>query len=168
MNNGTTPKGAPVQPTEENAVSTGTKTEKLIKATTAEKSATPKKNGGKRPGAGRKPKKETLEKRGLAEEMEAHLWETVEVIVKNRQTGATTTEKRTRFRAMLDTLAEKGIKDKDVPAIKEYFDRTTGKPAQQIAMKHSGEVGTYTAKRPSKAALAAKRAYERASYGKGA
>jgi hypothetical protein len=37
-----------------------------------------------------------------------------------------------REQALFDVLALKGIKAMDVPAIREYFDRTKGKPAQSI------------------------------------
>ena len=56
------------------------------------------------------------------------------------------------------------ISEGDIYVIDKWLDRALGRPAQAVALKHSGEIGTFTAKRPSKAALAAKRAYEQELY----
>lgn len=158
---GTTSREAPDSHAQDNGVGTGGQTEKLIKSHSGGKSVLPKKNGGKRKGSGRKKKAETLEKLDIAAEIREHLHEVIDISVKNRETGVVKTEKRKSFRAILDTLRSKAVGQGDVAAAKEYLDRTLGRAHQSVALKHSGEVGTYTAKRPSKAALAAAQAYER-------
>ena len=140
---------------------TSTPIERLKKPTLEKKS----KRGGARPGSGRKTLPETLERRGVKEMLEEHIHQEVEVVYTNKKTGETVIKKKPAFVAVLDMLLDKAIKAKDTAAAKEYYDRTIGKPFQQLAMKHSGEVGTYTAKKPTPAALAAKRAYEREQYG---
>lgn len=105
----------------------------------------------------------------LVEERISHLEEIVDITITDREGGVVKTAKRKSMLAILDSLRMDALSRKNNPAQRtaaahEYFDRTLGKAPQPVAMKHSGEVGSYTAKRPSKAALAAKRAYERANY----
>ena len=55
-----------------------------------------KKNGGARPGAGRKPNLEKLKMKGIKEMMENHAKEVVDVVVTNKQTGKTEIVKKTQ------------------------------------------------------------------------
>ena len=97
-----------------------------------------KKNGGARPGAGRKPSAEKERLVQLKEEAELHAFGEVAIAV--TEGGVTKQIKMARHIALLDVLFQEGLKRKSIPAIKEYFDRTRGKSVQPIA--HSGEIKT--------------------------
>lgn len=113
--------------------------------------------GGKRPGAGRKPNKERLIKLGIKEILDKHGLETVEVVETDRATGATRTVPKTRVQALLDVLYNEGHNKRNVPAIKEYYDRVMGRPIQSL--QHSGEIAVEEQHVPTKAEKAAARAY---------
>lgn len=117
-----------------------------------------KRRGGARQGAGRKPNLEKLKAKGIKEMMENHAQEVVDVVVMNKQTGKTEVVKKTRQQALLDALYTEGHNNKNIPAIKEYFDRTMGKATQFIEMET--EVKVEEQRPPTKAELAAARAYE--------
>lgn len=118
------------------------------------------KNGGARPGAGRKKKIGSKDFRTIQEMCENHALETVEVKIIDRRTRKTTTKKMTRTQALLDVLYNKGITNKDTPAIKEYFDRTMGRARQQV--EFSGKIKTEEQRIPGKKELKAVQAYEQA------
>ena len=93
-----------------------------------------KKNGGARKGSGRKP---LLEKQVL-EEIKARMKShgATEIDVK-RKDG--TTERLTRAEALLDILFVEGFNNKNITAIKEYFDRIIGKAVQPLEGVKDGE-----------------------------
>lgn len=137
-----------------------TPTKKTEKVNSENESVTPpkKKNGGARPGAGRKPNAEKLKIKGIKEMMEAHAQEVVDVVVTNKQTQKTEIVKKTRQQALLDVLYTEGHNSRNISAIKEYFDRTQGKATQYVEMET--EVKVEEQRPPTKAELAAARAYE--------
>lgn len=113
------------------------KTEKLKKS--REISSAPKgKNGGARPGAGRKKSSEIERLVVLKEQAEEHALQEAEITVTTAK-GAQLI-KMQRSLILLDVLFNEGVKRKNIPAIKEYFDRTRGKARQPI--EHSGEIKT--------------------------
>lgn len=168
MKDGTTKQSAPKKQAKENVASKGEYKKivmgsKIVKKTKLDDK---RRNNYGHKGSGRKPnamRQTAIDNADIVEEIEKHLNEEVEVRITNRITGKIVIEKRKTYRVLLDTLRDAGITNKNVPAIREYFDRTLdrllGKTAQSIALKHSGEVGTYKSKRPTRAALAAKKAY---------
>ncbi len=91
---------------------------------------------------------------------ENHLMELVEVTTINRETSKTTTTKKETMLAILDMLRHEALKNKSIPAAKEYFDRTLGKSKQEI--EHSGEIKVDEQRLPTKAEKAAAAAYLKA------
>ena len=91
---------------------------------------------------------------------ETHLFEEVTVTTHNRETQEFRSEKKTRFRALLDMLSHKALTEKDVPSAKEYMDRTLGKAKQEVL--HSGEIKTDEQRVPTPAEKAAAAAYRAA------
>jgi hypothetical protein len=183
MNNGTTPKGAPVQPAKENVAGTGTK--KIAKKTAKQRAEEQLKRSGidtngmtfkemrstiqrlkaegklvdARAGNGALTTEESLQARGLDILLEKHIGETVSIRITDGKGNIVYVEKP-RVVVALEKLFERGTKGAgETQALEKWLDRVMGKPAQALAVKHSGEIGTYTAKKPSKAALAAKKAY---------
>lgn len=61
-----------------------------------------------------------------------HLFEVVDVTIKNTETGEIMRAQKPALTAVLDMLRQKALKDRDVPAAKEYLDRTLGKAIQEI------------------------------------
>lgn len=96
------------------------------------------KQGGSRKGAGRKPDAEIERLNILKERAENHALEEVDI----RVVDGTTIKKvsKTRDLALLDTLFNEGFKNKNINAIREYFDRTRGKARQPL--EHSGTINT--------------------------
>ncbi len=86
------------------------------------------KNGGARPGAGRKP---LLDKARIEEVKALIAQHPLEIDESDLQ-------KRSRLLRLLDVLYEKGVTKQDVPAIKEYLDRQLGKAKERI--EHSGDL----------------------------
>lgn len=91
---------------------------------------------------------------------ESHLMEMVEVTTINRETSKQTTTKKETMLAILDMLRHEALKNKSIPAAKEYFDRTLGKSKQEI--EHSGEIKVEEQRLPTKAEKAAAAAYLKA------
>jgi len=91
---------------------------------------------------------------------EQHLMEEVEVVVTDRGTNEVKKQKKPRLVALLDMLAHEGLKNKNIPAAKEYLDRTLGKSKQEI--EHSGEIKVEEQRLPTKAEKAAAEAYLKA------
>lgn len=118
------------------------------------------KKGGKRPGSGRKKSKERLEVLGIKQMVDAHGLERVDVVVTDKGTGKTQVVKKSRIEALLDVLHRMGLNDKNVEAAKEYLNRTMGRPIQGV--QHSGEIQTHEQHLPTKAEIAAAKAYEAA------
>ena len=116
------------------------KTEKLKKVKTI--STKPKgKNGGARPGSGRKPSPELERINRLKDEAEQHALQEIDAPVYDADGKKTAkTIKMARSVALLDLLFTEGLTNRNIPAIKEYFDRTRGKARQPI--EHSGEIKT--------------------------
>lgn len=116
------------------------KTEKLKKAKKI--STKPKgKNGGARPGSGRKPSPEIERINRLKDEAEQHALQVVDIPTYGADgKKLKKTIKLARSVALLDVLFNEGIENKNIPAIREYFDRTRGKARQPI--EHSGEIKT--------------------------
>jgi len=86
------------------------------------------KNGGYRPGSGRKPlmdKKEIERVKGLISQH-------------GLQIDESDLHKRTRMLRLLDTLYEKGVNKQDVAAIREYLDRQLGKSKEHV--EHTGNL----------------------------
>lgn len=112
------------------------------------------KRGGAKEGAGRPG---TLGKTEKVRDMkEQHLFEEVEILLHNRETGATVREKRKALYAVLDMLRTKALKEKDVQAAKEYLDRTLGKALQEIEFN---DISKHEQRLPTEAEKAAARAY---------
>lgn len=121
----------------------------------------PKKNnghGGARAGSGKKKDTEREVKRTLTEIAEQHANEVVEMRIIDKATNTVRIEKKTRSEWLLETLYNEGVNRKVIPAIKEYFDRTRGKPRQELEL--SGEIKTDTQRTPNMAEVAAAQAYE--------
>ncbi|EKD24136.1 MAG: hypothetical protein ACD_81C00100G0012 [uncultured bacterium] len=116
--------------------------------------------GGFRPGSGRKSNQDKLERLEIKAIHDAHILEEVDVVEVDKATGGTRIVTKTRVQALLDVLYSEGHNRKNIAAIKEYFDRTQGKPLQGI--QHGGEIKTEEQHLPTKAELAAAEAYERA------
>ena len=68
----------------------------------------------------------------ISEVKMSHLFETVDVTIKNTETGEIMRAQKPALTAVLDMLRQKALKDRDVPAAKEYLDRTLGKAIQEI------------------------------------
>lgn len=96
----------------------------------------------------------------VVEIKERHLMEEVEVVVTDRGTNEVKKQKKPRLVALLDMLAHEGLKNKNIPAAKEYLDRTLGKSKQEI--EHSGEIKVEEQRLPTKAEKAAAAAYLKA------
>lgn len=156
MKNGTTAAAAPAPQKEDNASATGTPNEKIESASSAKKS----KRGGKRPGSGRKPKAERAEVITAVSGLDAHVTETVEVTIRDPRAGTSKTIAKPRIVVAMEKLFERATKGEgETQALDKWLDRALGKAPQSLALKHSGEIATTIKKQPSKAALAAKRAY---------
>lgn len=85
------------------------------------------KNGGKRPGSGRKP----LLAKDLIAKLEAKIKRQGAEIV-SYHTMDNKIIRTTRIQAVMMMLWEKATRQHDVPAAKEYLDRNLGKPKQPI------------------------------------
>ncbi len=105
----------------------GVKTEKLEKA----KKPVRGKNGGVRPGSGRKPKAATLLERGIKEWVDQHINEMVDVKILAKD-GTTTIVKRARVAAVLEKLYLIGMTENNADALNKWLDRALGKPVQAI------------------------------------
>lgn len=104
---------------------------------------------------------ESLAKKpSVIELKEAHLMEEVEVTITNKSTRERTVEKKTRLMAILEMLSSKAIREKDTQAAKEYLDRTLGKSSQEVKM--TGDIKVEEQRLPTKAEMAAARAYAEA------
>lgn len=115
--------------------------------------------------AGRPTTEETIEARGLSIILEKHANETVKVTIRDKRSGQSVEVEKPRILVALEKLFERATNEKgETQALEKWLDRALGKAPQAVAMKHTGEIGTYTAKRPTAAALAAKRAYEQATF----
>lgn len=119
-----------------------------------------KPHGGKRDRAGRKSKAERIDALGVSDTLEQHLVEEVEVIEVNAQTGARKRSKKPTLQALLDMLRHEALKNKSVPAAKEYMDRTLGRAKQRI--EHEGGIEVDDQRPLTKAEQAAALAYEAA------
>jgi len=86
------------------------------------------KRGGSRPNAGRKPEVALQELKKIKERIAAHGIQEVEITKAHGQKI-----KLTRIEALLDVLFDMGFKEKNLAAIKEYYDRQLGKAIQPIA-----------------------------------
>lgn len=95
-------------------------------------------HGGARDGAGRKPSAEKERLVLLQERAENHALEEVDVALMSA--GGVEMVKKTRDVALLDILFSEGLKNKNITAIREYFDRTRGKARQPV--EHSGKIET--------------------------
>ncbi len=84
------------------------------------------------PGSGRKPSEQTLIKRGLRQLMDEHANEEVDIEITDKKTGKRIVIKKPRSVILLETLYKKAFIDKDIGAIKEWFDRAVGKAPQPI------------------------------------
>jgi len=116
-----------------------------------------KKNGGARPGAGRKPSEERLALLGYKQVIDKHGHEMVQVTEVSG--GKTKIVEKSRLLAMLDILFIEGHQKRNITAVKEYLDRVLGKAPQ--ALEHSGEIDSHIIDQhvPTKAERAAVAAY---------
>jgi len=189
MKNGTTPKGAPEQPTQENGAASGTPRKPAKKTAKQRAEEQLKRSGVDTAGMTYAKMRSTIQRlkaegklidaraensgpttvesltaRGLQIVLDRHANETVKVRITDGKGNIVEVEKP-RVILALEKLFERATKGQgETQALEKWLDRAMGKAPQAVALKHSGEVGTYTAKRPSKADIAAKRAYERALY----
>jgi hypothetical protein len=110
----------------------GEKTEKLIKS---EEISLPKKNGGMRLGAGRKPKEANILARGIKAYLDAHYDEKVKIRVTDPKTGRVRENTKPRFVIALEQLFALGIgqtANGNADALSKWLDRALGKPKQPI------------------------------------
>lgn len=91
-----------------------------------------KHNKGIKGVTGRKPKEENLIKRGVRELMDGHFLEEVPVRIKDPKTGQERVINKPRSLIVLDALFKVAVDTKNVPAMKEWFDRAIGKAPQPI------------------------------------
>ena len=89
-------------------------------------------HGGARKGGGRKTKIETLVVRGLADILEQHVNEQVDVQITDPKTGKTVIVKKPRLLRVMEALYNIGIGDKSHEALSKWLDRALGKPLQPI------------------------------------
>lgn len=158
---GTTASKAPAPQSPKPEKHGGSETEKKQKSKGG-RNYTPKGvgNGGKRDRSGRKTKAERIDALGVSDTLEQHLVEEVEVIEVNAQTGARKKSKKPTLQALLDMLRHEALKNKSVPAAKEYMDRTLGRAKQRI--EHEGGIEVDDQRPLTKAEQAAALAYEAA------
>lgn len=97
------------------------------------------KNGGARPGSGRKPLASLKVINDLKQELSIHASTMVDVTTKEGRIL-----KLTRLQILLDTLYKEAVESKNVSAIKEYLDRMFGKSVQPI--QGPGDEGEFTCK----------------------
>jgi hypothetical protein len=91
-----------------------------------------KKNGGARPGSGRKPKIENLIEKGTKELFDQYANEEVELNVTNPKTGKTIVIKKPRKLIMLQKLWDIAMSMNSHEAAEKWLNRVLGKPAQPI------------------------------------
>lgn len=115
-------------------------------------------NGGARDRAGRLPKEERIEALGVSATIDQHLIEEVEVIEINTNTQQRKVTKKPTVRALLDMLRHEALKNKSVPAAKEYLDRTLGRAKQRVDVT-TDEIPEEDQRLPTKAEKAAAKAY---------
>lgn len=127
-------------------------------------------HGGARPGtggrqdhAGRLTKAERLQALGVSDTIEAHLVQEVELVdggvPKLPEGHEPIKSKKPRLVAILDMLAVKALgPEQSIPAATEYLNRTLGRAKQTVEV--SGAIKTEEQSMPSKAEMAAARAYE--------
>lgn len=107
---------------------------KVEKETTKElnKAKTTGKNGGARPGSGRKPGGTALLRREIRALVQNHYNEEVWVKVKDPKTGIEREIKKPRVLIAIDVLFQVGITNKDAHALDRYLNRALGKPPQPL------------------------------------
>lgn len=88
----------------------------------------------------------------VVEMKETHLMEEIDVII--RENGVPRRGKKNRLIAILDMLSTKAVNLKDVPAAKEYLDRTLGKAKQEIELGIKAEDQVPPSEAEVKASLA--------------
>lgn len=106
------------------------------------------KNGGARPGSGRKKGvvgEVTKLREELADRIKNMGEELVEIEERNLKTGERAVIVKARNVALMEVLFNEGIKNKNIPAIKEFLDRTLGKARQPL--EHSGTIESKTQER---------------------
>lgn len=96
----------------------------------------------------------------VTEMREQHLMEQVEVVISDKTNNTMRKEKKPRMVAILDMLSQEALKNKSIPAAKEYLDRTLGKAKQEI--EHSGEIKVDDQRVPTKAEREAARLFRKA------
>ena len=96
------------------------------------KAKTTGKNGGARPGAGRKPGGGALLRREIRALVQSHYNEEVTVKVKDPKTGIEREIKKPRVLIAIDTLFQVGIANRDAHALDRYLNRALGKPPQPL------------------------------------
>lgn len=84
--------------------------------------------GGAREGSGRKKNKEKESVRSLMQRVEVHANEVVGLKLKDTNKII----KKQRILFILDVLYNEAVNKRNIPAIKEYLDRTMGKSKQSI------------------------------------
>ncbi len=91
------------------------------------------KNGGARPGAGRKQKEVpvVVVEPNKYEKVEAVVMEVVEIVTTNSETGAKEVKKMTALEAILRRLFRAGMAG-DVSAMREFMSRAVGQPIQPV------------------------------------
>lgn len=93
----------------------------------------PKKNGGKRPGSGRKPKEVNIIARGIKDWMDTHMNEKVDVRIKDPKTGKERIIKKTRLMYAMEKLYSMGTSGEgNADAVNKWMDRVLGKPLQKV------------------------------------
>lgn len=92
--------------------------------------------GGRQPGSGRKPKESTIIFRGIREYIDEYFLGVEKVKVTDPISGKSRMVDKPRAVILAEDLFKKGhygtAIDKDIPAIKEFFDRAIGKSPQPI------------------------------------
>jgi len=123
-----------------------------------------KRNGGPRPGAGRKPDPEIAKIELLKTRAIEHAFQKQEVVITTAR-GQKIVEME-RDIALLDMLFTEAIRNKNVRAASEYFDRTRGKASQPVEMSGSLKVEDQYVPEEDPALQAAIDAYNKVAFKK--
>lgn len=138
------------------------KAKNLKKAESSKKSSTG--HGGKRDRSGRKPDVELAKIELLKERAINHAFEKQEVVITTAR-GQKIVEME-RDIALLDMLFTEAIRNKNVRAASEYFDRTRGKASQPVEMSGSLKVEDQYVPEEDPALQAAIDAYNKVAFKK--
>jgi len=149
---------APQTPNKE-GIGAERKTEKKQKPAKGGRNYVPKGgNGGRRDRSGRITKGERLDAIGVSAMIDQILVEDVDVIEINLKTQKRTQTKKSTLRATLEMLRHEALKNKSIPAAKEFLDRTLGRAKQRVEVSNDA-IPEEEQRLPNKAEIAGAKAY---------